>query len=93
MHVNNPKARTVVLSLLEEENFIDVWRVLHEDTKTYTWRRLNPTKKQARLDYVLVSDPLFSFVVDSDIVPGYRTDHSGFIIKFKLQENERRIGY
>ena len=43
---------------------------MHENTKKYTWRRLNPTKKQARLDYFPVSDPLFSFVVDSDIVPG-----------------------
>ena len=51
LHVNNPKARKVVLNLLEEENFIDVWRVMHEDTKKYTWRRLNPTKQQARLDY------------------------------------------
>ena len=92
-HVNNPKARKVVLNLLEEENFIDVWRVMHEDTKKYTRRRLNPKKKQARLGYVLVSDPLFSCIVDSDIVPGYRTDHSGIIIKLKLQENEREKGY
>lgn len=93
LHINNPKARKVVLNLLEEENFIDVWRVMHEDTKKYTWRRLNPTQKQASLDYFLVSDPLFSFVVDSNIVPGYRTDHSGIIIKLKLQENERGKGY
>ena len=93
LHVNNPKARKIVLNLLEEENFIDVWRVMHEDTKKYTWRRLNPTKKQARLDYFLVSDPLFSFIEDSDIVPGYRTDHSGITIKLKLQENERGKGY
>ena len=62
---------------------------MHEYTKKYTWRRLNPTKRQARLGYFLDSDPLFSFVAYSDIVPGYRTDHSGIIIKFKLQENGR----
>ena len=78
---------------MEQENFIDVWRVMNEDKKQYTWRRLNPTKKQARLDYFLVSDTTFSFVTHSDIVPGYRTDHSGIILKLKLQESERGRGY
>ena len=36
---------------------------------------------------------MFTLVHDSDIVPGYRTDHSGIILKIKLQENERGIGY
>ena len=51
LHINNPRARNMVLSLMEEENFVDVWRLMNENTKKYTWRRLNPTKKQARLDY------------------------------------------
>ena len=93
LHVNNPKARRVVLTLVEEENFIDVWRLMNEDTRKYTWRRLNPTKKQARLDYILVSDSIFSFVTDSDIVPGYRTDHSDIILKLKLQDLERGRSY
>ena len=79
LHVKNPKARRVVLTLVVEENFIGVWRLMNEDTRKY------PTKKQARLDYFLVSDSIFSFVTDSDIVPGYRTDHSGIILKLKLQ--------
>ena len=54
---------------------------------------MNPQKKQARLDFYLVSETLFQFVIDSDIVAGYRTDHSGIILKLKLQENERGRGY
>ena len=50
-------------------------------------------KKQARLDFYLVSNSIFSFATDSDIVPGYRTDHSGIILKIKLQENEHGKGY
>ena len=72
---------------------MDPWRVMNEEERKYTWRRLNPTKKQARLDFYLVSNSIFSFVTDSDIVPGYRTDHSGIILKIKLQENERGKGY
>ena len=93
LHINNPRARNVVLSLIEEEHFIDVWRVMNENTQKYTWRRLNPTKKQARLDYFLVSETINSYVMHSDIVPGYRTDHSGIILKLKLQEAERGRGY
>ena len=83
----------MVFKLVEEETFVDVWRLMNDDTRKYTWRRLNPTKKQARLDYVLVSEPIFSFVTDSDIVPGYRTDYSGIILKLKLQELERGRSY
>ena len=35
----------------------------------------------------------FHFVTDTDIVSGYRTDHSGIILKLKLLENERGKGY
>ena len=43
---------------------------MNDDTRKYmyTWPRLNPTKKQARLDYFLVSEPIFSFVTDSNII-------------------------
>lgn len=93
VHINNPKARNVVLNLLEEDNFIDVWRVMNENTRKYTWCSLNPSKKQARLDYFLVSEYLFQYVMDSDIVSGYRSDHSGIVLKLKLQDYERGKGY
>ena len=46
LHINNPKARQVVLNLIEEENFIDVWRVMNEDEKGFTWSRKNPIKNK-----------------------------------------------
>ena len=58
LHINNPKARKIVLKLIEEENFIDVWRIMNEGSKVYTWRRLNPTKKEARLNFYLISDTM-----------------------------------
>ena len=36
LHVNNPKTRSVVVTLVEEENFIDVWRLMNEETRKYT---------------------------------------------------------
>ena len=83
----------MVLNLMEQENFIDVWRLMNEDKIQYTWRRFIPTKNKARLDYFLVSDTIFSFVTQSAVIPGYRTDHSGIILKLKLQEIERGRSY
>lgn len=93
LHINNPRARQVILNMLEDENFRDPWRIMHEDEKRYTWSRLNPTKKQARLDFFLVHESLFHYVIDSDIISGYRTDHSAITLKLKFQESDRGKGY
>ena len=52
-HVNNPKARIVVKDLLEEQEYMDAdaWRFLNEDKKGFIWKKLNPVRKQARLDF------------------------------------------
>ena len=51
IHINNPRARQEVLKLLEEDNFVDAWRLMHENEKGHTWSRGNPIQKQARLDF------------------------------------------
>ena len=33
------------------------------------------------------------YVIDAEIIPGYRTDHSGITLKLKLLESERGKGY
>ena len=77
LHVNNPRAKTIILDFIEKENFVDAWRMINENCRKYTWRRLNPMIKQARLDYFLVSENMLQYVVDAEIIPGYRTDHQG----------------
>ena len=92
-NINNPRARNTVINIIDENGYVDVWRVLNDTKKKFTWRRLIPDRKQARLDFFIVTEDMFTLVHDSDIVPGYRTDHSGIILKIKLQENERGRGY
>ena len=93
LHINNPRARETVLNWLHNNNFKDPWRIMNEDVRKYTWRRLHPTKKQSRLDFFLVHDTIFQYVTHTDIVPGYRTDHSAITLKLKLHEGERGKGY
>lgn len=40
-HINNPRARSEVLKLIDKDNYIDVFRFLHDD-KGLTWNQINP---------------------------------------------------
>ena len=90
-HINNPKARRIVLNLIEEENFIDVWRIMNEESKVYTWRRLNQPRN--KLDFYLISDTMPVFVMATEIVPGHGTENSGIILKLKFHDTERGKSY
>ena len=83
LHINNPRARKVVLDTMEENSLVDVWRLFNEDVRAYTWKRMNPVRKQARLDYFLINETCLEYVMDTNINPGYRTDHSSILLKLK----------
>ena len=65
---------------------------MNENKKQFTWRRLNPVRKQARLDF-LISENIYQFITDTQIIPGFRTDHNAIVLKLKLQESVRGTGY
>ena len=68
--INNPNARSVVLSLLYNMDYMDAWKILNEDKILHTER------KQGRLDYFLISHFMFFYLHECEIIPGYRSDHS-----------------
>ena len=70
-HVNNPKAREFVESMITDLNLCDIWRDLNQDCQRYTWRRTAPFQ-QARLYFFLVTDSIVSLAEDSSINCGYR---------------------
>ena len=49
-HINNPRARQIVLNMMVECDLCDVYRQFNPDRRHFTWRQKNPVK-QARLDY------------------------------------------
>ena len=77
---------------MEEDDFLDIYRIYHEDKKEYTWSRKNPVRKQARLDFVLISFECFLYADATNIIPGYRTDHSGITMDLVLNYNNERGG-
>ena len=36
VHINNPRAKQSVLHLLEQENFVDPWHLMHDNEQKYT---------------------------------------------------------
>ena len=42
LHVNNPRSRQTVLKFLDEDNFIDVWRVCYEQEKRFYLEQKKP---------------------------------------------------
>ena len=48
---------------------------------------MNPVRKQARLDYFLINETCLEYVMDTNINPGYRTDHSSILLKLKFINN------
>ena len=88
IHDKHKLAREMIEKIMEDMDLIDIWRVYYPENKTYTWRRKNPIK-QSRLDYFLVSSELSTIVSDTNIFPGYKTDHSAIQLSCINEENKR----
>ena len=71
-----------------ELDLVDIWRDHNPNIQQFTWRRKHPLK-QARLDFFFISQNLYPFVTDTNIISGYRTDHSLIRLKFNLTNQQK----
>jgi exonuclease III len=90
-HINNPKAQDKVLEMSVDLQLVDVWREINPDIQRFTWRRTTPLQ-QARLDFYFISESLLSYVKHTDIVYGYRSDHSLITLDIKFTQETRHTG-
>jgi exonuclease III len=90
-HVNNPKAREQILSMIEERELVDVWRAFHATDKQYTWHHKNPVK-MARLDFFLATEDILSLVTKSKILTKYKSDHSPVQVQIQISKHLRGRG-
>ena len=75
--------------MMLELGLTDIWREANPDCKRYTWRKTKPLK-QSWLDYFLLSDYLVSSFEDTDILSGYRSDHSVVTLKLRFGKEMKR---
>ena len=83
---NNVKAQEKVEEIIADHCLVDTWRELNPQLQRFTWRRTNPFQ-HSRLYFFLISENLCNTVRDTDITPGYRTDHSMLTLELSFWED------
>ena len=66
---------------------MDIWRIKHPDSKSFTWSQKSP-RIFCRLDYWLISNNLSDFVGSTEIVSAVQTDHDAISLEFGKLESE-----
>ena len=82
----------VINSYCEDLDLIDVWRIQSPEQRRFTWRQKNP-EILCRLDFFLVSQCTSCNSINTDIAPGYKTDHSLVTLQISTHNNMRRRGF
>lgn len=78
--------------IIENLNLIDIWRVQHPQLKRFTWRRRKPNI-HCCLYFFLVSNTLGTNLIETDILPGYKTDHSLITLTLSTRSNPQGPGF
>ena len=91
-HNNNPQAQEKVLEIKDTLELADVWREINSEISRFTWRRKNPFQ-QGRLDFFLTSETLLPYIKETDIIPGYRTDHSFITLELEFKKESKQKTY
>jgi exonuclease III len=87
------KCQKALKNWMEEEGVSDIWRLKNPDKRKYTWISNTKEKIMSRLDFILISDSLQPTYTDSDIVPGYMSDHACTTLTLKIPNEERGKGF
>ena len=84
--VTHFKCRETLELYMEKAELLDIWRHQHPDEKKFTWHRMNPSPIFCRLDMMLVSSEMSGSVENSEIFPGFKSDHSIVMIELNMAD-------
>ena len=87
----NLKARNIINNFINEDNFVDIWRLQNKDQKRFTWGTRKPYKR-SRLDYFLICDNILAFTPKAEINSAYKSDHNPIILKLNINKYPRGKG-
>ena len=83
---NNQKSADYLRNVIEEMEFVDVWRLFNPDKRNYTWYRKKPHVCMSRLDFFLTNMGLCHNIQSTTIEGKIQSDHC--LIKLCLEGNE-----
>ena len=86
----NTKCRQTVRNWMREKGVEDIWRIKHPNTRKYIWKSNHKPPIMCRLDMILISESIMGFYQDSDIVPGFKSDHGCVTLTIREEEEEAR---
>ena len=90
----NHNSRDVILAWMEESDVVDIWRYNHPGDFKFTWKRTRPPPGIfCRLDFILVSFGIIDKIESTDIIPGFRSDHSAISISLLTLMHAKGPGY
>jgi exonuclease III len=89
----NFKCQKEIQSWMEINEISDIWRIKNPNKRKYTWISNTTPKIMTRIDYFLMSDNLQCFYKDTNIVPGYMTDHSCTTLTLEVPDSTRGKGF
>jgi exonuclease III len=89
----NVRCQHTLQSWMNNNNMTDIWRAKNPYIRKYTWMSNTKPKVMCRLDFFLISDNLQGYYQHTDIIPGFRSDHSCTTLTLKTTENKRGRGY
>ena len=89
----HPKSRKIINQLLDQEIFIDTYRHLNPDTRSYTFRTKD-NRKRSRLDYGLISPSLIPYIANIQHIAHHfeNTDHSSILLEIDITNSEKGKG-
>jgi len=88
----NFKCRKIVTDWIEENDMVDIWRLKNPNARRYTWTSNHKPPIKCRLDFFLISRNIAKNYKHSDIVPGYKSDHSCITLIIENKECNRGRG-
>ena len=74
--VTHFKSREVIDTYLKETEMVDILRLQHPQDFQFTWKRLGDSPIFCRLDMIFLSEDMINNTEKSDILPGFKSDHS-----------------
>lgn len=76
-----------------ENDWIDIWRIQHQDEFKSTFIRKKPAILLERLDYILISSALQQHAIKSYILPIVISDHARPVVEFEIEYEKPGPGF